>query len=848
MIVMSKRGGKGTIHSFFNKSRGNPGLNTPTSSIDEENVQPVQVDEETGTNNDALLLLDSPSEEVPPPPIVPTTTVVPQSTSSSSSAAAATNEVEIVASRSFVGDVSSTTTRTRADGLNNQSPMQPRLSQFPPTNGRSFSNNWYKGRPWLEYSTKNDAAYCFPCRVFGVNSISTIFTEEGFTDWKHALEGWNFLDTLQKTPENAKKLKGFAKHVTSASHVRNLSAWRDKENREKLGKTLESVACKLDSDNRKWIEIIFIVIRYLAADGLPFRGDVESLDFEKGLSGGLFLNTLQNLVFVLQPELAALGKKMPRNAKYLSSDIQNEFIEVMADMVREIHAAKVKSSELFTIMVDGTTDKSTAEVEGIVVRFFCMDTEEMEEKALNIGESGRAAEEIFAFVRETLESCGISFDGLVSQTFDGASVMSGVRGGLQALVSQFCDRIIPYIHCYCHRLHLVVEDVMKTIPELAEFFSTVAGLYTFFKHAPVKEQYGGGTLKRLIDTRWSGHFVACKAVEENYDEIVQTLLLAAKNKKLDSKDRATAIGFHAQVVTDEFVFLCHFIRKILKACDIANKILQSSKENLASAMQSISSVRETLSETRDKYNDVKIRNIIETRKGVDSSRRSSRSTNLPSYLRDDSVITDIVPNRDDVNLRAVVAMTVDRMEEEFSRRFSSENTDVWSSMECLLPSASKESFLDSDSLEPLFDYAMTIPTIKSRMLSEALGKVDLRAECHVYRRVLGKELEKGSFKHATRNDIDMNKVCAYMIRHHAESAPVLTILYRVAVTAGYASARVECLFSALAMVDAPQWRRQSTKRESNLTFLYFERKTLMSLKIEDFIKIWESKPRKLSFN
>ena len=78
----------------------------------------------------------------------------------------------------------------------------------------------------------------------------------------------------------------------------------------------------MGSDNRKWVEVIFHVIRYLAADGLPVRGDDECLDFDQGLSGGLFLDTLQHLVFQLQPEIADLAKKMPRNAKYLSSDIQ----------------------------------------------------------------------------------------------------------------------------------------------------------------------------------------------------------------------------------------------------------------------------------------------------------------------------------------------------------------------------------------------------------------------------------------------------------------------------------------------------------------------------------------------
>ena len=38
--------------------------------------------------------------------------------------------------------------------------------------------------------------------------------------------------------------------------------------------------------------------------------------------------------------------------------------------------------------------------------------------------------------------------------------------------------------------------------------------------------------------------------------------------------------------------------------------------------------------------------------------RFSRVTNLPHYLRD-SVINDFVPNRDNVNLRAVVTNCVD---------------------------------------------------------------------------------------------------------------------------------------------------------------------------------------------
>ena len=62
----------------------------------------------------------------------------------------------------------------------------------------------------------------------------------------------------------------------------------DKEARDAASLTLDSIAHKSDNENRKWLEVIFHVIRYLAAEGLPLRGDDENLDFSEGLSGGLF--------------------------------------------------------------------------------------------------------------------------------------------------------------------------------------------------------------------------------------------------------------------------------------------------------------------------------------------------------------------------------------------------------------------------------------------------------------------------------------------------------------------------------------------------------------------------------
>ena len=84
----------------------------------------------------------------------------------------------------------------------------------------------------------------------------------------------------------------------------------------------------------------------------------------------------------------------------------------MAQMVRDVHTSKIKAAEFFTIMVDGTTDKSQEEIQALVVRYLDAVTQEIEERALNVDGTERSAKDIFEFVRKTLvDDCGIGFDG-----------------------------------------------------------------------------------------------------------------------------------------------------------------------------------------------------------------------------------------------------------------------------------------------------------------------------------------------------------------------------------------------------------------------------------------------------
>ena len=47
--------------------------------------------------------------------------------------------------------------------------------------------------------------------------------------------------------------------------------------------------------------------------------------------------------------------------------------------------------------------------------------------------------------------------------------MSGEYNGLQALIIEFCNRFILYVHCFLHKICLVVVQVMDSIDEIKEY-------------------------------------------------------------------------------------------------------------------------------------------------------------------------------------------------------------------------------------------------------------------------------------------------------------------------------------------------------------------------------------------
>lgn len=70
----------------------------------------------------------------------------------------------------------------------------------PPSKGIRFSFSWCHHFTWLEYSPRNDSAYCFYCRPFSSKFSDLVFISTVFRQWWKA------------------SCKAFPKHERSVAH------------------------------------------------------------------------------------------------------------------------------------------------------------------------------------------------------------------------------------------------------------------------------------------------------------------------------------------------------------------------------------------------------------------------------------------------------------------------------------------------------------------------------------------------------------------------------------------------------------------------------------------------------
>ena len=249
------------------------------------------------------------------------------------------------------------------------------------------------------------------------------------------------------------------------------------------------------------------VILLRALQEIALRGHRESCEAP---NRGYFLEILHLLAAHDSVVLQRL-QKGPRNAMYTSVEIQNTLLHIMGEMVRKQVCTEVRDAEFYSILADETKDCCKTEQMAIVVRYV---EARIHERFLTFVEASCLdAGSLTEYMLDTLRNYNLNLDAIVSQGYDGASVMSGRCFGVQQRVMEVVPQAI-YIHCFAHILNLVLVDSSKNSSYAAEFFTLLQSLYVFVSASkahvvfirrqkefhpdkPTRE------LQRLSDTRWA---------------------------------------------------------------------------------------------------------------------------------------------------------------------------------------------------------------------------------------------------------------------------------------------------------------------------------------------------------
>lgn len=147
------------------------------------------------------------------------------------------------------------------------------------------------------------------------------------------------------------------------------------------------------------------------------------------------------------------------------------------------------------------------------------------------------AETPFSVLKDVLTRCFLPIVMCRGQAYDGASNMSGVRNGVQALVKQVVDCVL-YVHCFAHSLNLCVQGVSKGSELIRDVMDLIYELVQLIKFSPKRstvfnrfqkeisvnnDHTPSPSLRTLCPTRWTVRHGSIESILLNYKVLQGTL-------------------------------------------------------------------------------------------------------------------------------------------------------------------------------------------------------------------------------------------------------------------------------------------------------------------------------------
>ena len=205
-------------------------------------------------------------------------------------------------------------------------------------------------REWLLYSPSTGKVFCFYCKLFECTNHSSMFSNEGFDDWKH--------------PELIHV------HERSSAHFDSIQSCRRWKTKHSLVDTQHQK--QIQKEEAYWGRVlsrVVEVVKFLGERGLALRGDSHIIG---NSDNGNFLGIME-LIGKFDPfladHIARFGNQGSGYPSYLSHATMEEIVSILGNELRENIVASIKESKYYSIIVDSTPDVAHVDQLTLVVRY-----------------------------------------------------------------------------------------------------------------------------------------------------------------------------------------------------------------------------------------------------------------------------------------------------------------------------------------------------------------------------------------------------------------------------------------------------------------------------------------------
>ncbi|XP_018569006.1 uncharacterized protein LOC108909230 isoform X1 [Anoplophora glabripennis] len=414
---------------------------------------------------------------------------------------------------------------------------------------RKFNRSIYFKSNWLCGCDEKQAIFCFPCVLFGGESM---WTKIGVRDLVHVWEKIRVHEKSKIHMQNAFRLSMLGKtDILSPNYKQTVT-----EHNEQVDK------------NRYVLDIIINCIRYCGAVDLVLMGQDETGACQ---DTGVFRDLI-NFSSHLDRTVKDHFTKSPAFNKGTFKAMQDELLQCMFDVYREEVTKEIKKNEYIAVIVDETTDISDEFRLVVILRYIVAD--KPVERFWNfvyptghdtVSVSDCILNEIDPLISDTPNK-------LIAQSYDGVSVTNGDVDGVQEIIKRKYP-FANYVQYYAHEIDVIINSAASVNRSVQIFFAHLSGICSFFDTSSQRIRLLDEIVQRRVqyplDIKWNFHSEAVNTVYEYRTDLICVMSNLQNNENIRLASTIEKAGAYMHRLNDpDFVFWLAVFHKIMPYVDI----------------------------------------------------------------------------------------------------------------------------------------------------------------------------------------------------------------------------------------------------------------------------------------